>query len=141
MSRPAPKHLSWFDNPLAELLALAWPIAVSMLSFTVMTLIDTLFVGRLGPSALAGVGLGGTAAFVVICFGIGLLRAVKIQISQAVGAGNRQVVGEIVGSGLTIAATLGLICSAVGLMLAPLLTAVAESRSAGSQEFWARCQC
>ena len=133
MSRPAPKQLFWFDNPLAQLLTLAWPIAVSMVSFTVMTLIDTLFVGRLGPAALGGVGLGGTAAFVVICFGIGLLRAVKIQISQAVGAGNRDVVPEIVGSGLFIAATLGLICSAIGLMLAPLLTALAAGESAGAE--------
>ena len=58
-----------------------------MLSYSIMTLVDTLFVGRLGASALAGVGLGGVAAFTVLCFGFGLLRGVKILVSQAVGAG------------------------------------------------------
>ena len=86
-------ELAWRTAPRAELLRLAWPIAVSMVSYAVMTLADTLFVGRIGPAALAGVGLGGTAAFVAICFPMGLLRGVKINVSQAVGAG-RRVLGE-----------------------------------------------
>ena len=56
-------HLAWQERPLAELLRLSWPITVSMLSFSIMTLVDTLLVGHLGAAALAGVGMGGTAAF------------------------------------------------------------------------------
>ena len=70
-----------------ELVQLAWPITVSTLSFTVMTVVDTAFVGRLGPASLAGVGLGGIALWTVICFGFGLLRAVKVLVAQGVGAG------------------------------------------------------
>ena len=70
-----------------ELVRLAWPITVSTLSFTVMTVVDTAFVGRLGPASLAGVGLGGIALWTVICFGFGLLRAVKVLVAQGVGAG------------------------------------------------------
>ena len=53
------KDLSWAERPLSELVRLAWPIAISWLSFSAMTLVDTLFLGWVGPSALAGVGLGG----------------------------------------------------------------------------------
>ena len=83
------------ETPLRELLRLAWPIAVSMLSYSIMTLVDTLLVGRLGPAALAGVGLGGTAAFALLCFSFGLIRGTKTLVSQAVGAGRRDLVPRI----------------------------------------------
>ena len=83
------EKLRWKHKPIPELVRLAWPIAVSMLSYSVMTLVSTLFVGRLGANALAGVGLGGVAAFGLIVFGFGLLRSVKVVVSQATGAGRR----------------------------------------------------
>ena len=67
------QELNWQAHPLKELLRLTWPIAVSTLSYSIMTLVDTLLVGHLGPAALAGVGLGGTAAFALLCFSIGLI--------------------------------------------------------------------
>ena len=36
-----------------RLLHLAWPIAISMLSYSLMTAVDTAFVGRLGADAIA----------------------------------------------------------------------------------------
>src|SRR5215510_4420168 len=83
------KGLFWKKKPIPELVRLAWPIAVSMLSYSIMTVVSTLFVGRLGASALAGVGLGGIAAFGLIGFGFGVLRSVKVVVSQATGAGRR----------------------------------------------------
>src|SRR5438874_6563594 len=87
-----PRRLPWEDNLIAELLRLAWPIAVSTLSYSIMTLVDTLLVGHLGPAPLAGVGLGGTAAFALLCFSFGLLRGGKTLVSQAVGAGHAHLV-------------------------------------------------
>ena len=69
-----------------QLIRLAWPIAVSTLSYTFMTVVDTWFMGRIGSSAIGGVGLGGMAAFTSVCFGFGLLRAVKVLCAQAVPA-------------------------------------------------------
>ena len=79
--------LSWEQRPLRALLRLAGPIAISMLSYSVMTLVDTLVVGRLGAASLAGVGLGGMVAFALLCFWFGLLRGTKTLVAQAVGAG------------------------------------------------------
>src|SRR5262245_5069181 len=100
--------LPWRDRPLAELLRLAWPIAVSLLSFSVMTAVDTLFVGHLGSAALANVALGGTATFTLLCFGFGLLRATNITIAQAVGAGQRHRVQAYLGASLALALGFGL---------------------------------
>jgi len=114
-----------------ELVSLAWPITVSTLSFTVMTVVDTAFVGRLGPASLAGVGLGGIALWTVVCFGFGLLRAVKVLVSQGVGAGERDEVLPFLGAGLCAALLLSAIALAVGLPVAHYLPRFSASPEAG----------
>ncbi len=70
-----------------EVLRLAWPIAVSMLSFTLKGTVDMWMVGRLGLGALAGVGFGGVLAWNFITLPWGVLRGQRPLISQYVGAG------------------------------------------------------
>lgn len=114
-----------------ELVALAWPITVSTLSFTVMTVVDTAFVGRLGPASLAGVGLGGIALWTVVCFGFGLLRAVKVLVAQGVGAGERDSVLPFLGAGVYAALALSALALAVGLPVAHYLPQFSASAEAG----------
>ena len=114
-----------------ELVTLAWPITVSTLSFTVMTVVDTAFVGRLGPAALAGVGLGGIALWTVICFGFGLLRAVKVLVSQGVGAGDGDRVLPFLGAGLYAALALSALSILIGLPVAQHLGQFSVSLDAG----------
>ncbi len=114
-----------------ELVTLAWPITVSTLSFTVMTVVDTAFVGRLGPAALAGVGLGGIALWTVICFGFGLLRAVKVLVSQGIGAGERAAVLPFLGAGVNAALFLSALSIANCLPIAHHLPRFSASAEAG----------
>ena len=114
-----------------ELVALAWPITVSTLSFTVMTVVDTAFVGRLGAASLAGVGLGGIALWTVICFGFGLLRAVKVLVAQGVGAGERSEVLPFLGAGVYAALALSVLAILVGLPVAHYLPRFSASPEAG----------
>jgi MATE family multidrug resistance protein len=114
-----------------ELVSLAWPITVSTLSFTVMTVVDTAFVGRLGPASLAGVGLGGIALWTVICFGFGLLRAVKVLVSQGTGAGDGISVLPFLGAGIFAALALGALSLVVGLPIAQYLPQFSASAEAG----------
>jgi MATE family multidrug resistance protein len=96
-----------------------------------MTLVGTLFVGRLGASALAGVGLGGTVAFSLLCFGFGMLRGVKVLVSQALGAGRRQDHHVILAAGLGWSFVMALVTMAVGELVATLLPAVAATQASG----------
>ncbi len=123
--------LGWKHKPFPELVRLAWPIAVSTLSYSAMTLVDTLFVSRLGASALAGVGLGGVAAFTMLCFGFGLLRGVKVLVSQAVGAGRRERAEIWLSAGLIFAAVISVVVVGAGASLAGLLRGLAETVAAG----------
>ncbi len=49
------QQLEWERRPFREIFRLAWPIAASTVSYSIMTLVDTIFVGRLGADALADV--------------------------------------------------------------------------------------
>jgi len=114
-----------------ELVSLAWPITVSTLSFTVMTVVDTAFVGRLGPASLAGVGLGGIALWTVVCFGFGLLRAVKVLVSQGVGAGEKEEVLPFLAAGVYAALALSALALLVGFPIAHYLPRFSASPEAG----------
>lgn len=129
-----PAHSSsipWSARPLRELSRLAWPIAVSMLSYSVMTIVDTAFVGRLGAAALAGVGLAGVLCFALLVFGIGLLRAVKVLVSQAVGAGRPGEIDDLLGAGLGIALVFGVAAAALAQLVALVVPVLAASPEAG----------
>jgi MATE family multidrug resistance protein len=135
------RKLEWEDRKLRQLLTLAWPITVSTLSYSVMTLVDTLLVGHLGPAQLAGVGMGGTAAFAVLCFSFGLIRGVKTLVSQAVGAGRADLVQAYRSAALQVAVVLGMATVVAGQLLSPLMLHLSATREAGEATqlyFWIR---
>src|SRR6478672_10771515 len=126
------RNLNWTDRPGRELLRLAWPITVSMLSFSTMTLASTAFVARVGADELAGVGLAGVIGFALVCFGIGLLRGAKTLVSQAVGAGRHELIPGLLGSALVMALALGVLAMIAGQVVAPLVAALSASPRAGA---------
>jgi MATE family multidrug resistance protein len=123
--------LTWTERPGRELIRLAWPITVSMVSFSTMTLASTAFVAHIGSDALAGVGLAGVVGFALVCFGIGLLRGAKTLVSQAVGAGRRDRIPELLGAALGLAIALGAGAMVAGHLVAPLLASLSASPRAG----------
>lgn len=122
-------RIDW-ARPTRELLRLSWPITVSMLSYSAMTLTDTLVVGRVGSAALAGVGLGGTAAFTLLCFAFGLLRGCKTLVAQALGANRRDEIAPYESAALLVGALLGLLATALGVAMAPAVGALASTPAA-----------
>jgi MATE family multidrug resistance protein len=124
--------ITWKDRPLRELARLAWPITISTLSYSVMTLVDTVLVGHLGRAELAGVGLGGIMAFVVLCFSIGLLRAANTLVAQAVGAGHPEEARGIQAAAILTALGLGVVTMGVGQGLAEILRHFAATPAAGA---------
>src|SRR5690242_4253256 len=115
------ENLTWSEHPGRALIKLAWPITVSMVSFSTMTLASTAFVAHIGADELAGVGLAGVVGFSLMCFGIGLLRGAKTLVSQAVGAGRRERIPELLGASLALAIVLGLFATTAAHFIAPFL--------------------
>jgi multidrug resistance protein, MATE family len=125
-------NLSWQQKPLRELIRLAWPIALSMISYSVMTVVDTLLIGHVGRAELAGVGLGGVSAFVMLCFSFGLLQGAKVLVSQAIGANRPDRAKAYLGAAIAAALTIGFITVLLGQGVAVLVGRLASSEAAGN---------
>ena len=99
----------------------AWPVVFSMLSFTAMGVVDTLFVAQLGRDPLAGAALGHLATMLTGALLLGGLRGVNIVVAQAVGAGELAMATRAGWAGAIVALVAGL-----GILaLAPFASLVA----------------
>ncbi|MEZ4317415.1 MAG: MATE family efflux transporter [Myxococcota bacterium] len=99
-----------------QVLTLAWPILVSMLSYSAMTVADSIFVAQLGTAPLAALGLAATGVHLIASFPLGLLAGTRVRIAHATGAGDLPRAREVAWQGLWIA----LACALVAVGLFPL---------------------
>jgi MATE family multidrug resistance protein len=135
------QSFEWENGQFRHLVLLAWPIAVSMVSYSVMSLVDTAFVSRMGTSAIAGVGLAITLSFALLCFTFGLLRAIKVLVSQSRGAGLEHESTAYLGAGCVVAVILGLalmVTSPLVDSVLPYLSASEAASDAASSYFTVR---
>lgn len=84
------------------LVRLGLPVAIAQVSIITMGVVDTLMVGRLGPTELAAVALGDGLFFTLLVFGMGVVSALDPLISQAYGAGDPARVGRAWRAGLRL---------------------------------------
>ncbi|MBA2663058.1 MAG: MATE family efflux transporter [Bradymonadaceae bacterium] len=94
---------------VSQVVHVAWPIVISMLSFTAMDVCDTLFVGWIGKTELAAVGLATVALFLLNSFFLGTMRGVNILGAQATGAGRPARAIQIGFMGALLAVPFGLV--------------------------------
>lgn len=112
-----------------RVLHVAWPVMVSMLSLTIMNVVSTLFLGRLGTAPLAAAGLAVPAAHLAFSVGLGLARAVQIEVAQRTGARDDAAIQRMFWQALWLAAIVGLptaLLSGAGPPVLQLLGAPAE---------------
>ncbi len=75
---------------MLKLFRLAWPVILSYLAIMTMGLVDLVFVGRVSPEAVGGVGIGTSVFSWFMMLGIGILTGLDPMVSQAFGAGDRE---------------------------------------------------
>lgn len=102
-----------------EILHLAWPVVLQNLSRTMMFLVDTFMIGRLGPEAMAAAGIAGPVFHTVT----GVLGAVGVAatavVARAWGEGDRGKQEREAAAALAAAALAGIPLSAAGAWLLP----------------------
>ncbi|WP_188638730.1 MATE family efflux transporter [Vreelandella lutescens] len=103
-----------------KVMRLAFPIMLGMLSQSVLNLIDAALVGHLGQEALAGVGIGGYAMFMMTALVFGLSSSVQSQTAHASGA-ETVCITQPLRAGLTIGIALALPLSCLAWWQAPAL--------------------
>ena len=112
-----------------EVAHVAWPIVVSMLSYTAMGVFDTLFVGWLGKTELAAVGIATTAFFLVNALFMGTLRGVKVVSAQSTGAEKDREAVSAGWVGAALAVPFGLVVVGLSFLGGPIFAALGGSEA------------
>lgn len=87
---------------------LAYPVSLGMLSITLLGVVDTAMLGRLGPAPLAAAGISAVAYFTLIFSLAGIGIGVQTLTARRFGEGNPPACGEILTSGIVLALFLSL---------------------------------
>ena len=105
-----------------ELLKLSYPLLLTNLSGVLIGTTDTLFMGQIGTSAVAAVGLGSVMFWTLFLLPRGIVNAVMVFVAQAFGAGDHAKVSRWLGV-FTVA---GLMLAPIALIYAPLTPLLLE---------------
>ena len=89
---------------LREVLYLAGPVILAELGWMFMGVIDTIMVGKLGPTAIGAVSVGHILIDLVAIAGIGLLLGLDTLVSQSYGAGDMRDCDHSLWQGLYLGA-------------------------------------
>lgn len=100
---------------LTIIIKMATPIVLASLSQTLMGLVDTLMVGRLGEAPLAGVGLA-TLLFSALASSIKAVDvATQTFTARRMGEGRDEAVGAVLATALGVSLMAGVLCMGLGM--------------------------
>jgi putative MATE family efflux protein len=100
---------------------LAIPMVLEMVMESIFAVADVFFVGRLGPDAVAAVGLTESLLTMVYALGLGLAAPTTAMVARRIGEKNRKAAANVAVQAIAIGLALGGIMGAVGAVLAPSL--------------------
>ncbi|MBI6578177.1 NorM family multidrug efflux MATE transporter [Pseudomonas viridiflava] len=114
MQQPALKEL-WI------ILRLAGPLIASQMAHMLMVFTDTVMMGKIGPEALAGGGLGAATYNFISFFCVGVMAAVGTLVSIRHGAGDTEGAARLTQAGLWLAWGMALVAALILWNLEPIL--------------------
>ena len=103
-------------HPSRGLLKLAIPMIVAFLFQTGFNIVDTIFVGRLGADAIAGVSLAFPFQMFVIALGSGFGIGAQSLIARSIGASRIKDADSAAGHALLLAIVSGIVTTIVGVL-------------------------
>ncbi len=116
------------DKTNRVLLLMSFPIGLGMLSTFLFQVIDTYFIGQLGPDALAALSFSSTIYFILVSLYIGLSIGVSVIVGKSVGEGNREKVKKTTRVSLLLSILLSTSLSFLTmLIIEPLFSALGAS--------------
>ena len=90
-----------------RVIRLAYPIVLASLSYTLLSVVDTVFLGKIGATPLAASGVAGVLFFAIVFPLSGPAIGVQTLVARRFGEGNLRACGYVAGNGLLMALALG----------------------------------
>jgi len=107
-----------------QMLTLAWPSLVENLLQTMLGVVDLIFVGQLGPDAIAGVGLGNQLMFLLIVLFMGLAVGNTALVARAIGAQDKAEAERVAKQSLLLTMVFSVVIALIGLFFSDALIRV-----------------
>lgn len=109
----------WTEGPiLRNLWSLSWPMVVTNTLMMLGPTIDMIWVGRLGSTSVAGVGVSGMAVQMVNGMMMGMSAGMRAVVSRYIGAGDVRGAVHAARQGFVISATFSVVMAIIGVFLA-----------------------
>ncbi|MGN6374220.1 MAG: MATE family efflux transporter [Sphingomonas sp.] len=99
-----------------RILALAWPVVLTSLNWTILHVTDIVVVGLVSTEQVAALGASRTLTYIVIVAALAAMSGVVVFTSRADGAGDLPATGRVLREGLVLAVVVGLLSAAVLLV-------------------------
>src|SRR5262249_42023544 len=120
-----PRRLAISRSPHdAEILRLAVPAFGALVAEPLFLLADSAIVGRIGTTALGGLGVAGQALTTLVNLSIFLAYGTTAAVARQLGAGNRRAARRPGIDGLWLGGVIGAVVLAVGWPLAPAIAGI-----------------
>jgi len=110
---------------MRRILALAWPVILTSLNWTILHVTDVVVVGLVSTHEVAALGASRTLTCIGIVMALGWLTGILVFASRADGAGDLPATGAVLRQGLVLGLILGLVSGGALFLLAlPMLTGI-----------------
>jgi MATE family multidrug resistance protein len=100
---------------------LAYPVVLSQLGHILVSVADSIMVGRLGTVPLAAASLANSIFTIVLVFGLGLSYSITPLVAAANGRNNRKRISLLLINGLVVSTIMGVLLFLGSYLLSPLL--------------------
>ncbi|MCP4680358.1 MAG: MATE family efflux transporter [Deltaproteobacteria bacterium] len=129
----------FIDRPKRAIWVLAGPMMMGFAVHAVYSFVDMIFIGQLGPMALAGSTFVMPLFFVAIALGVGFATGVTANVAQAIGRRDREEADHFASNSLGLGLLIGVLFAVCGLTMGkwimPVLGAEGESAEFAWQYF------
>ena len=107
---------------IRNLLGLSWPMVVNEGLWTLGMTIDVIWVGRLGVTSIAGVGVAGIIVWLAMAARWGLSAGTRAMVARFIGADNAEGANHVARQAFVISGTYSIVVAIIGVFFAePLL--------------------
>jgi len=100
---------------------LAFPVVLSQLGHVLVSVIDSIMVGRVGTEPLAAASLGNSIFNLIMVFGLGISYSITPLVASATGRRNHNRISLLLINGTLLCALAGFILFLLGYLLTPFL--------------------
>jgi MATE family multidrug resistance protein len=110
-----------YKSEFKETLNLGYPVIIGQLGHMMMSVVDSVMVGKIGAAPLAAASVAHGLFVLILIFGIGVSMAISPLVAMSIGAKDLPRSGTIFRQGLLVNFTLGVILSLISFYAAEII--------------------